>query len=165
MEMSRATLLVLLGVGVVALFLPVTGNSEQIPPPGCLPLPERGLAGTVSVHVVKVQDQPGVVCARAINGLSEDVVGTAGFVLRLQEWKKKWWWQQGQFVDFQETFPGGVLVGGTAVPIKVPAGGVLDQRLPLGQPAPPGRYRACFRYILPSRGEKQEVCSEAFSLP
>lgn len=148
----------------LTLFSP-SGWSDP-PPLKCSSLPEQGPAGTISVHVVKVQDQPGVVCARA-NSLSEDVVGTAGVMLRLQVWKKKWWWMQGQFIDFQETFPGGVLVGGTAVPIKVSAGGVLDQHLPLGQPAPPGRYRVCVHYQVARPGERteQEVCSEGFSLP
>lgn len=148
------------------ILLPAVGWSEYpSPPPGCPALPEQGSTNTVSVHVAKAVDVPGVVCVRVINRLNEEVVGTAGFMLRLQAWQKNWWWQKGRFVDFRETFPGGVLVGGTAVQLKVPAGGIVDQRLPLGQPAPPGRYRACCRYILPRGGEEREVCSEEFSLP
>ena len=35
----------------------------------CAALPEQGPEGQVTVHVVKRPTQPGVVCARAVNGL------------------------------------------------------------------------------------------------
>ena len=131
----------------------------------CPPLVGQDRPAGISLHVAQVPDTAGVVCVWAINGLSKEITGIAGFMLRLQQWEKKWWWIKGQFRDFSETFPGGMLVGTTGVYMQVPAGGQMAQRLPLGLPAPPGRYRACLRYTL-SRGEKEhKVCSEEFTLP
>jgi len=103
--MVRATLLVIWGGVTVALFLPVTGNSEQIPPPNCQSLPKQGAANTASVHVAKAFDAPGVVCIRVINGLNVEIA-TGGPLVRLQKWESGWL-GKGQFRNFPEPAPKG----------------------------------------------------------
>jgi hypothetical protein len=146
--------------------LPIIGRGEYpSPPPGCPPLPEQGAGNKVSIHVIEALDTPRMVCVRAINGLQE-MIGIGGVVFRLQKWEKRWW-RGGQFRDFKETPPSGTLLGATAVLTGMSPGGVFDARLPHFSPAPPGKYRVCFRYQLqaPRHGEPREVCSEEFSLP
>jgi hypothetical protein len=126
---------------------------------GCLPLPETGPAGRVSVYVAKALDVPGVVCARVINGFSSSIVGAVGY-LRLQKW------EEGRFRNLDEILSGGAPMIMTADRPAMPSGAVIDRRLPFsGQPAPPGRYRVCFGYIPPEQDQYQQVCSEEFSLP
>src|SRR5712692_7369290 len=138
--MIRATLLVLWGVVTVALFLPVVGKSEQIPPPVCPLLPEQGPANTVSLYVAKALEAPGGVCIRVINGFS---VGIGTKRLALQKWEEgKLWglWGKG-FRDLEPERP----IAGAVFPVGTGfLPGVVDTWRPLsGQPAPQGRYRVC----------------------
>jgi hypothetical protein len=159
--MIRATLLVLWGVVTVALFLPVVGTSEQAPPPGCPPLPGQAPEGTVAVYVAKMPEKPGFVCARAVNGIPPPI-GYDGFHFQRRE--------EGQFHDFTEPVPPtppGVIIGEDATRFMLVVGSRLERQFPLYSPAPPGTYRACFRYTLylNLNTERQEVCSEELSLP
>jgi hypothetical protein len=149
-------------------------NSRQqlerdLPYPGCPRLPVEGVTNKISVYVVKAQVYSGLVCVRVINGLDEPIY--SGVIPgRLQQWEKRWWWREGQFRDFQDvsTLPDGSVVFEPAALFSLPAGAPRDGFLPLsGHPAPPGRYRVCFRYQIERQGARSEheVCSEEFLLP
>lgn len=159
-------LTLIIGGMCLLLFLsPVGARGEQAPPAGCPPLPEQGPADQVSVYVTKAPDVPGVVCARVINGFSSNI-SSGPPNLKLQQWEAGGWWQKGKFRDFRETESGSVSAIVTANIVGMPPGVIVDRRLPLsGQPAPTGKYRACFNYIPPGKGEYQQACSEEFSLP
>ena len=147
------------GVLVLSFFLPTVGKSEQTPLPDCPLLPTQGPADTVSVYVAKAFDVSGVVCARVINGFSSSIVGAVGY-LKLQKW------EEGGFRDLDEILSGGAPMIMTADRPAMPSGAVIEHRLPsYGQPAPPGRYRACFGYLPPGQDQQQQACSEEFSLP
>lgn len=147
------------GLCLLLLLSPVGGRGEQTPPEGCPPLPEQGPADTVSIYVAKAIDVPEVMCARVINGFSSSIVGAVGY-LRLQKW------EEGRFRDLDEILSGGAPMIMTADRPAMPSGAVIEHRLPFyGQPAPPGRYRACFGYIPPGQDQQQQACSEEFSLP
>jgi hypothetical protein len=152
----------LLTLGGLSLALPsVSGSSQEQPSHAtCPPLPEQGPVERVSVYVTKTIDVPGVVCVRAINGFSSAIVAAGVFSLGLQKWER------GKFQDFQESTPGSTPTIIAADRPQMSPGVSIDHQLPFsGQPAPPGRYRACFRYNLLSGGEWQEAYSEEFSLP
>lgn len=126
---------------------------------GCPPLPEQAPEGTVAVYVAKMQEKLGSVCARAVNGIRPSI-GYEGFRLQRRE--------EGQFHDFTEMMPKshpGLIIGEEAVHFELPIGSWLDRQFPLSSPAPPGTYRACFRYTLHMSMEQREVCSEELSLP
>lgn len=152
------------GMFLLLTILPTVVRSSPTPLPGCPPLPEQGQTNRVSIHIVKALDVPGVVCVRAINGLDE-AIGIEALSMKLQKREKKWWWRKGQFRDFKETPPAGILIGTTGGPASLLAGGVFDERLPRLSPASLGTYRVCFRYTLPQMAEKLETCSEEFTLP
>jgi hypothetical protein len=77
----------------------------------------------------------------------------------LQQWEEGGWWRKGKFRNFVG-HGGGTLPYGTVLP----AGGIIDERLPrFGEQAPPGKDRVCFSYLRQQR--EQEVCSQEFSLP
>lgn len=125
------------------------------PPGGCPPLPEQGPAGQVSVYVAKALDAPGVLCVRAVNGISP-AIGLGGPPFFLQKW------EEGTFQNFS---PGGAPQAGVLVGWELPAGKTVDRELFAGQPASPGRYRACLRYYVGQGGEGQIACSEEISFP
>lgn len=130
-----------------------------MPSEHCPPLPERGPADVVSLYVEQALDVPGVVCARVINGFSSSIVGAGGY-LRLEQW------EDGKFRDLDEILFGGAPMIIAADRPSMPAGAVIETRLPAyGQPAPPGRYRVCFRYISSGHTEIQQGCSTALTLP
>ena len=135
---------------------PVPGS----PPGGCPPLPEQAPECTVAVYVAKMPERPGFVCARAVNGIPPPI-GYDGFHLQRRE--------EGQFHDFIEPMPPtppGVIIGEDAIRFEMVIGSRLDRQFPRFGPAPPGTYRVCFRYTLHHMiTERQEVCSEEFSLP
>jgi len=146
----------------LCLFLhPVAGKTQDTPVslPGCPPLPEQGRAGKISVYVAKALDHPGAVCIRVINGVSTEIrYGELAF------WLQKWDDKQGEFQRIEEPDLRGAAV--RPVAYGLPAGGVVDRRLPYSrQPAPPGKYRACFRFGMPGQSVDDEGCSEEFSLP
>lgn len=164
-SLPRALGTALRGISMILFFFLGIEMSDAVLPQGCPSLPERGQSDSVSISVTKTLDATGFVCIRVINGLKMQIA-TGGPVVRLQE-KKRRWWGKSQFDDFKETPPGGIIVGSTLVPVYIPAGQMYDQRLPYFSPAPPGTYRACFRYevFAEERKETHEVCSEEFSLP
>ena len=125
---------------------------------GCLPLPEQAPEGAVALYVAKMQAKPGFVCVRAVNGIPPSI-GYAGF-----HWQRK---EDGQFQDFTEQLqlPPGLIVGEAAVHVELWPQRWLDRQFPVQNPAPPGTYRACFRYTLHLSTERQDVCSEAIRLP
>lgn len=149
------------GTGSFLLLLYGIGRSEQIPLPGCPPLPEQAPEGTVAVYVAKMQEKPGFACVRVVNGIAT-TLSSDGFRLQRRE--------DGQFHDFTDkppATPPGLIIGQTLIRLGVQRGSRLERELPLYSPAPPGTYRACFRYALylNLNTERQEVCSEEFSLP
>ncbi len=147
------------GVSLLLCCTPVQGRGERMPSEHCPPLPERGPADVVSLYVEQALDVPGVVCARVINGFSSSIVGAGGY-LRLEQW------EDGKFRDVDEILFGGAPMIIAADRPSMPAGAVIENRLPAyGQPAPPGRYRVCFRYISSGHTEIQQVCSTALTLP
>ena len=138
---------------------PVRGRGEQPHPEGCPSLPQQAPEGTVAVYVAKVQEKSGFVCVRAVNGLPT-TLSSDGFRLQRRE--------DGQFHDFTDkppATPPGLIIGQTLIRLSAQRGARLERELPLYSPAPPGTYRACFRYILHASREQREVCSEEFSLP
>jgi hypothetical protein len=148
------------GVCLYLFLLPVAGRSQSPPlPPGCPPLPEQGPAKKISLYVVKALDKPGAVCIRVINRLSEQIeYGELAF------WLQKWEEERREFQRIEEPDLRGTAV--RLVAYGLPAGGVVDRRLPYSrQPAPPGKYRACFRFRMPGQSVDDEVYSEEFSLP
>jgi|RhiMetdeSRZDD1v2_1073273.scaffolds.fasta_scaffold328762_3 hypothetical protein len=163
---------VISGLSLLLSFSCAKGQDRQIPfeddptlpaparPPlsGCPPLPEQAPEGTVAVYVAKMPEKPGFVCVRAVNGIHPSV-GYAGF-----HWQRK---EEGQFQDFTEQLqlPPGLVVGEEAVHVELWPQRWLDRQFPLQNPAPPGAYRACFRYTLHMSVERQEICSEELSLP
>jgi len=125
----------------------------------CPPLPEQVQEGAVTVYVVKMPEKPGFVCARAVNGIRPSVSFNS-FLLQKRD--------EGQFHDFTEPrppTPPGVIIGEEAVHIVLMSGQWFDRQFPSFSPAPPGMYRACFRYTLPQSAEMRETCSEEFTLP
>jgi hypothetical protein len=76
---------------------------------------------------------------------------------------------EGQFADFTEPLPPappGIIIGETLQRFDLQLGTRLDRQLPLYRPAPPGTYRACFRYYPQmSSTERADVCSQAFTVP
>jgi hypothetical protein len=155
-----------LGIVLFVFLLLDEAKSEQLPPNGCPPLPEHASPNVVSLYVAKAIDVSGVVCARVINGFSEDLI-VGGSSLRLERWQKEKWWRQGGFHPFAGTPPEDVIIGMTLVRTTMPAKGIRDERLPLlGSPAPAGRYRICFSYELLRQPSVQvTICSEEFVLP
>lgn len=148
-------LLLTLG-GWCLLLLPLSERSQAQPfPANCPPLPEQGPAGTVSLYVAKALDVPGVICVRAVNGISPSIRwgGTSFFLQK---------WEDGTFQHFS---PGGGPMGGVLIGVELPVGKTVNYYLFAGQPAPPGRYRACFRYTMTSGGAEQVTCSEELTLP
>jgi hypothetical protein len=135
------------------LLAPVSPISE------CPPLPEQAPESTVTVYVAKMPEKSGFVCARAVNGIHPSVSFNS-FLLQQRD--------EGQFHDFTEPLPPtppGIIIGEEAVHIVLMPGQWFDRQFPSFSPAPPGTYRACFRYTLYMSTEKQEVCSEEVSLP
>lgn len=161
--------LMLAGVSLGSLLLPGMGKGSFPAYLTCPPLPETGPAGQVSIYVVKTQDPPGFVCVRVINGRSESIGHGVPPSVSLQRWEEGKPGQLGQFRDFPGAYThlGGLEVQQLLVKLYFPPGEVLDEPAPMFQPAPPGRYRVCFRYDVRGQeeGGKQEVCSEEFSLP
>ncbi len=162
MEWSTLRRLTVIGGAVTLfLFLPVDGRSDHpLPPPGCPSLPEQGSPNSISVYVAKALDLSGVVCVRVVNGFSDGIHTGPPFV-RLQQWEEGGWWRKGKFRNF-------VGQGGGTLPYGavLPAGGIMDERLPgFGEQAPPGKYRVCFSYLPLGQKREQEVCSKEFSLP
>lgn len=143
------------------------GPAEEPPPAAsspyaaCAALPEQGPEGQVTVSVVKIPAQPGVVCARMVNGLLS-IIGLDRFCLQQRD--------GDQFRDFPEPMPPlppGFMIGETLVSYSVSPGRWFDRQFPSYSPAPAGTYRACFRYTLmqSSPARQEEACSEAFTLP
>lgn len=125
----------------------------------CPLLPEQAPEGTITVYVAKMQEKSGFVCARAVNGIRPSI-NFDGFHLQKRDGE--------QFHDFAEPMPPtppGVIIGQEAVHIMLPIGYWFDRQFPSFSPAPPGTYRACFRYTLHASTEEREACSEEFSLP
>lgn len=141
--------------------LPVLGKAQDSPvsTPGCPPLPAQGRARKISVYAAKALDQPEAVCVRAINGVSAEIeYGELAF------WLQRWEEERAEFQRIEEPDLRGMAM--RPVAYGLPAGGVVDQRLPHSrQPVPPGKYRACFRFRMPGQGIDDEVCSEEFSFP
>src|SRR5712691_2839540 len=156
----------LIGIIIFSSLLPVQGHPEPAPPPNCPVLPEQSPGNAVALYVAKTSDAPGFVCARVVNGLSDDLA-VGGASLHLQKWAKEKWWCAGGFQDFVAPSPKGVIVGMDLVLMTLPAGTSYTARLPrLGQPAPAGRYRVCFHseLVQPDRVQAT-VCSGEFTLP
>jgi hypothetical protein len=147
----------LLALGGLALtLLPLAARGQAWPPRAdCPPLPAQGPARTVAVYAATALDVPGVICVRAVNGISPSIVwgGTSFFLQK---------WADGAFQNFS---PSGGPMGVVAAEVESPVGQKLDHYLFAGQPAPSGRYRACFRYTVTLRGAEQVTCSEEFTLP
>jgi hypothetical protein len=106
-------------------------------------------------------EKPGVVCVRVVNGIPT-TISSDGFRLQRHE--------DGQFHDFIDMLPPApqdLIIGETLLHPSAQQGARLQRELPLYSPAPPGTYRACFRYTLYRNlnMERQEVCSDEFSLP
>lgn len=142
--------------GLWLLLLPRFAGGQEWPPrAACPPFPEQGPAGTVAVYAAKALDVPGVVCARAVNGISP-AIGLSGGPFWLQKW------EEGSFRDFS---PSGIQIGGAGGLWQLPGGKSTDAYLFAGQPVTPGRYRACLRYLLIAEGKEQVTCSEEFLLP
>jgi hypothetical protein len=151
------------------LFLPAMVRGEHPFSLGCPPLPESGPPGQVAIYVAKTQDPPGFVCVRVINGRSESIGHSAPPRVSLQRWEEGKPGQPGQFQDFPGAYshPGGLDVQQLLVKWYSPPGMILDEQMPMFQPAPPGRYRVCFTYSVIKQGEQSEheVCSEEVTLP
>jgi hypothetical protein len=160
--------IMLAGVALCSFPLPGMGRSG-FSSLTCPSLPETALVGQVSIYVARVQDSPGFACVRVINGRSDYIGHGAPPTISLQRWEEEQPGQPGQFQSFPDvyTHPGGFEVQQLAVKWYSPPGAVLDEQVPMFQPAPPGWYRVCFRYEVQGQEErgKQEVCSEGFSLP
>ncbi len=126
----------------------------------CPPLPDQIQEGTIAVYVAKMPKKPGFVCARAVNGIRHSVSFNS-FLLQKRE--------EGQFHDFTEPLPPtppGVIIGEEPIRLEMVIGSRFDRQFPSFSPAPPGTYRTCFRYTLHHMiTERQEVCSEEFTLP
>lgn len=135
-------------------------KGEDVQPlPGCPLLPEQEAVRRVSIHVSKRLDTTDLVCVRVINGLSVDIeYGALAF------WLQKWEEREGKFLNIEEPDLRGTAVQLVAYMLR--AGGVLDRYLPHSrQPAPPGRYRARFRFRMPGQSVDDEVYSAEFFLP
>lgn len=151
----RALYYLTIALGGLCPLLPISGRSQDQPfHAKCPPLPEQGSAGQVSVYVAKALDAPGVLCVRAVNGIST-AIGLGGPPFFLQKW------EEGTFQNFS---PGGASQAGVLVGWELPAGKTVDRELFAGQPASPGRYRVCLRYYVGQGREGQIACSEEISL-
>jgi hypothetical protein len=166
MVRSFSLIVMLGGIILCSLLLSGLGRGEHSPSLSlqeslhCPPLPDTGLASQVSVYVAKALDLSGVVCVRVVNGFSDGIHTGPPFV-RLQKWEEGRWWRKGKFRNFVGQ-GGGVLPYGTVLP----AGGLIDERLPgFGEQAPPGKYRVCFSYLPLGQKREQEVCSKELLLP
>ena len=136
--------------------LPVSGRSQEQPSHAyCPPLPEQRAAGQVALYVAKALDAPGILCVRAINGISP-AIGLGGPPFFLQRW------EEGTFQNFS---PGGAPQADVLIGWELAAGKTLDRELFVGQPVSPGRYRVCLRYDVGQGGEGQIACSEEIALP
>jgi hypothetical protein len=112
------------------------------------------------VYVATMLHKPGFLCVRAVNGF-RPAIGYAGFRLQRRA--------AGQCHDFIEPLlpkPPGIIIGETLLRFSLQLGAWLDRQLPLYSSAPPGMYRACFRYYLQmSSTEREDVCSQEFTVP
>lgn len=92
---------------------------------GCPPLPEQAPEGTVALYVAKMQEKPGFVCVRVVNGIAT-TLSSDGFRLQRRE--------NGQFHDFTDTPPAtppGLIIGQTLIRLGVQRGSRLERELPL----------------------------------
>jgi hypothetical protein len=141
--------------GLWLLLFPLSAGGQAWPPrAACPPFPAQGPAGTVAVYAATALDVPGVICLRAVNGMSQ-AVGLSGISFFLRKW------EEGTFRNFS---PDGMQTGGADALWQLPGGKSTDAYLFAGQPATPGRYRACLRYLLIAEEKEQVTCSEEFSL-
>jgi hypothetical protein len=130
-------------------------------------LPVEPSAGRVSLHVARAVDVPGVVCVRALNGLTSPITFGGRSAFWLQRWNKDHWEKKDYASESVLTLPSGetIPVMSASPAYELSEGESIDQHLPgLGAPAPSGRYRACFTFWHLQKG-KQTVCSDAFPLP
>lgn len=149
----------------VRLCSPVASISSSLS--GCPPLPVEPSAGRVSLHVARAVDVPGVVCVRALNGLTSPITFGGRSAFWLQRWDKNHWEKRDYAAESVLTLPNGekVPVMQIGAAYELSKGESIDQHLPgLGTPAPSGKYRACFTFWHPQK-DKQTVCSDAFPLP
>lgn len=139
-------------------------------PLGCAALPEGGPDNTISISVARVVDQPGVVCARVYNGTYEDLGYAAGAFRLHKSWLWVLWVPYFNLQDVvRSLLPGAPIVAFTGMIDLLPPTGRMDGYLPsfglYHSPAPPGRYRVCFRYLAGKSEDERRVCSAAFWLP
>jgi hypothetical protein len=153
------------GKNSVRLCSPVASISSSLS--GCPPLPVEPSAGRVSLHVAKAVDISGVVCIRAVNGLTSPITFSGRSAFWLQRWNKDHWEKRDYVSESVLTLPSGetIPVMSASPAYELSKGESIDQHLPgLGAPTPSGKYRACFTFWHPQK-DKQTVCSDAFPLP
>lgn len=138
-----------------------------------LPSSHALLLGDGPSHEVSLSvavERRGFIWVRAYNGTERDLgYGSPPFHLQ-QSWGWFLWlpyFNVAEFIrDLRWSF---VSLGFDMAIHRLPVGQKVDDHLPIslsGTPAPPGRYRVCFRYR-PFWGENryQSVCSAPFWLP
>lgn len=136
-------------MGLFLLLLFIADKSRYPSPAGCPALPQWGPAGKVSLYVEKALDQPGIVCVRVINGLSDMIeIGPRNV------------WLEG------ENSPVGTMIAYPDRLLLMRTRGMFDYRLPqTRQPAPSGKYRVCFRSRTFPNQDSHTAYSPEFSLP
>ena len=142
-----------LGLGFLAL-----GKREAPPPlPPCDQLPKTGPVGKVSIFVGQDADKPDRVCLRHLN-LSKEYVSYEphSYILQTQGIRRDW-----------SSTPI-VRVPMTDEEVLFPTGYPFDISLPFSPSFSwfrPRQYRICVRFYFSGQSrDKQQVCSESFSL-
>ncbi len=136
-------------------------------PPGCPPFPTSKVNNRVTVSTVKSLDMPGVVCIRVINGLKVGIEygGKIAFRLQIKQGTQKTKIYLSPFSTKDPSQKSNKIImfrGAHSLRTKRS----IDEYLPgFGNPAPPGRYKACFRFRMPGQSIDDEICSEEFFLP
>ena len=154
--------------GVVGLLLSLATYTTwwayaHTPPLGCASLPEHGPSGEIAIAAARMADRRGSVCVRVYNGTEQDLEYAPSAWSLQESWAWVIWYRYFNLADF--------LWGDTIATVMpmwfLRAGGKTGAFLPHSgrRPAPPGRYRACFRYNMEGSHEERRVCSAPFWLP